>query len=242
MRLPFSADEFLGVFERYNAAVWPAQWLLLGAALVVLAMVVRSPGHAWRRVAAFLALLWAWTAVAYHFLFFSRLTPAAWLFGGVFVVQAALLAYSAFGARHVRFAGRHARSPGTELAGWAIVVYAVAVYPMMSMMLGHEYPRGPTFGLPCPTVLLTLGVLVLALPTAPWWLFVVPALWAMVGISAALQLGMREDFALPVAAAAAIALLLRARAHARHGAHGGDASRPRAAAHSRPMASRKMRA
>jgi hypothetical protein len=239
MRLPFTADEFLGVFERYNAAVWPAQWLLLAVALVALVMVIRSPGHAWRGVAAFLALLSAWTAVAYHFLFFTRLTPGAWLFGGAFLVQAALLAASAFGARHVRFAGRNDRSPGTHLAGWAIVVYALAVYPMVSMMLGHEYPRSPTFGLPCPTVLLTLGVLVLALPTAPWWLFVVPTLWAMVGTSAALQLGMREDFALPVAAAAAIALLLRGRARARHG---GDGGHPRPAAHSRPMASRKMRA
>ena len=29
MRLPFTIDQFLDVFRRYNLAVWQAQWVLV---------------------------------------------------------------------------------------------------------------------------------------------------------------------------------------------------------------------
>ena len=29
MRLPFTIDQFLDVFRRYNLAVWPAQWVVV---------------------------------------------------------------------------------------------------------------------------------------------------------------------------------------------------------------------
>ena len=37
MRLPFTIDQFLDVFSRYNVAVWPAQWGL--AAIQNLALI-----------------------------------------------------------------------------------------------------------------------------------------------------------------------------------------------------------
>lgn len=235
MRLPFTADEFLDVFRRYNEAVWPAQWALAAAALVIVALVVRAGPHAWRWAAATLALLWAWTAVAYHFAFFVRLTPAAWVFGAAFLVQAALLAAAAVRPAGVRFGSHRGRSAFAELAGWAIVVYALMIYPMLGYLLGHEYPASPTFGAPCPTTLLTLGVLALALPSVPRRLFVIPVLWSVVATAAALGLGMREDLGLPVAAALAVVAVVRRHRHdAPH-----DRSHP---PQSRRMAPRKMRA
>jgi lipopolysaccharide export LptBFGC system permease protein LptF len=70
MQMPFSAEQFFGVFRSYNLAVWPAQPLLLALALLAFALVLvsaRSP-NAWASavVSAILALLWAWTALAYH--------------------------------------------------------------------------------------------------------------------------------------------------------------------------------
>lgn len=48
MNLPFTTDEFLGVFARYNEAVWPAQYLLNAVALVGVALILgrrRRAGH-----------------------------------------------------------------------------------------------------------------------------------------------------------------------------------------------------
>ena len=56
--------------------------------IVVVALVVGGrPSHS-RWIVAILALFWGWMAVAYHFAYFARINPAAWLFAGLFLVQA----------------------------------------------------------------------------------------------------------------------------------------------------------
>jgi len=57
-----------------------------------------------------------------------------------------------------------------------------------------------TFGVPCPTTLLTLGLLLIAEPSS-WALAAIPIAWALVGGSAALLLGVKADLMLFVAAA-----------------------------------------
>jgi hypothetical protein len=85
--------------------------------------------------------------------------------------------------------------------------YALAVYPLFGWSLGHRYPSSPTFGVPCPTTIATLGLLVWLSPPPPWWLLVVPLLWVVVGSSAAFALGIREDIGLLVAGVTASAWL-----------------------------------
>jgi len=92
MQLPFTLEQFLDVFRRYNESVGiaPIALTLLGAAAAGLAWSL----HAWRHrvIAAILALLSLWTGVEYHWAFFTKINPAAWFFGALFVAQAALLA------------------------------------------------------------------------------------------------------------------------------------------------------
>lgn len=76
------------------------------------------------------------------------------------------------------------------------------------MAAGHRYPVTPTFGLPCPTTILTIGLLAwTGFRTSPA-LWIVPLLWTMVGGSAATLLGMHEDLALPVAGVVGAGVLL----------------------------------
>lgn len=94
--LPFTHDQFLGVFAACNEAVWPAQVVAyLAAALALLAVALRRPWSG-AFVAAVLALLWAWTGVACHGLHFSTIDAAARLFAGAFVLQAIALAWWAW--------------------------------------------------------------------------------------------------------------------------------------------------
>ena len=60
----------------------------------------------------------------------------------------------------------------------------------------------PTFGVPCPTVLLTAGFLLAATPSAARVALVVPVVWSFLGGSAAFLLGIWADLALPLAGAA----------------------------------------
>ena len=89
------------------------------------------------------------------------------------------------------------------------VAYAMVIYPLLGWAFGHVYPAAPVFGVaPCPTTIFTFGVLLLARPAAPAWLFVIPVIWSVIGGSAALLLGVREDFGLIAAGLAAILVLL----------------------------------
>lgn len=192
MSLPFSHAQFFEVFQRYNEAVWPAQ-LVLGLFALAAAALLFVPGGG-RAVSAILAALWAWMAIAYHFAFFRAINPAATLFGVMFLAGAA-----AFGWSRLRFGW-----PGAARGafGIALIVYALAVYPVLGAMLGQQYPAAPTFGLPCPTTLFTAGVLLFLQPPYPRHVLIVPFLWTLVGASAAVLLGVPQDFGLVVAALA----------------------------------------
>lgn len=209
MQLPFSLEQFLDAFRRYNEAVWPAQWILtaLGIAAVVLAL-GRAP-HAGRIVGGVLALLWLWMGAVYHLVFFRPINPAAAAFGALFLVQAALLAW--LGAWRGALSFR-VRRDAAGLLGALVILYALVLYPAIGYALGHRFPAAPTFGVPCPTTILTFGLLLWTVPPVPRRLLVVPALWALIGTTAAAELGMREDFGLSVAAiVATIAILTRGR-------------------------------
>jgi Family of unknown function (DUF6064) len=204
MRIPFTVEQFLDVFVRFNEAIWPAQLgaYALGALALVLAL--RGRGRPGKAVPLLLAGAWAFVGAGYHILFFSPVNPVAKVFGTAFLIQAALFAW-------VGLRGRLAFGwSGTprSFVGLALVAYAMVVYPLLGALSGHGYPRAPMFGVtPCPTTIFTFGVLLLAEGAVPAWLLVLPTLWAVVGVSAAVQLGVREDLGLVVAAVLAAAFL-----------------------------------
>ena len=85
-------------------------------------------------------------------------------------------------------------------------------YPALGDALGHRYPAAPTFGLPCPTTIFTIGLLLWAAHRMPRAVLVIPIVWAVFGFQAAVFLGVREDLGLLVAGASAAMLLFPKRA------------------------------
>lgn len=190
MRLPFSQAEFLHAFGAYNAALWPAAAVLWVASVIALVLVLRG-GRLDRGIATLLAVHWAWAGIAYHLAFFARINPAARLFAGLFLIQAALFAWAAAAPGRLHYA--FARTP-RHIIGAALAAYGLA-YPLLAAVLVHSYPRTPTFGVPCPTALFTAGLLLMAHPVGRW-LMVIPVLWSGIGGSAAVFLGVATDFVL----------------------------------------------
>jgi FtsH-binding integral membrane protein len=202
--LPFSREQFMAVFAAYNEAVWPAQWLLMAAAVACLLLVRAGTLRASRAACAILAFFWAWMAVAYHWAHFARINGAAHLFAAFSLAAAALFAWAGIRGR-VRF------SLASHTAPWGLllVVLALAGYPIASHLVGHHYPETPTFGLPCPTTIFTLGMLLFSVAPVPRAVLAVPLLWAAVGTTGAFTLAMYEDFALLFAGLLALLLQLK---------------------------------
>jgi hypothetical protein len=194
MQLPFTRDQFFDLFAAYNEALWPAAvalWIA-SAVIVALRLSARRPQDRW--ISALLFGHWAWSALAYHVAFFTRINPAAWLFAALFLGEAVLFFHVGLIQRRLSFAPW-----GTAWAplAWGLIAYSLA-YPAINAIDHLSLIRIPTFGLPCPTTIFTAGVLMLATPRS-WSLSTVPVIWSAIGGSAALLLGVHADVALPIA-------------------------------------------
>ena len=203
--MPFTSTEFFDVFSRYNAAVWPAQLALvmLGAAAVLFARL--STPRASIAASMVLGALWIWMGVAYHLAFFSAINPLAPVFAAAFLAEGLMILVAGAWRRRIEL---QVHGDAISVVAIAIIVYALLGYPVLGYFLGHRYPAAPTFGVPCPTTIFSFGLFLLARPRVPRMLLIIPALWAVVATSAAVSLGMVEDFGLPVAALIAIGVSL----------------------------------
>lgn len=217
MKLPFTRDEFLGVFARYNEAVWPAQFVLVALAMLAVFALIRRWPQANRIASVTLGLLWLWSGLVYHLLFFSRINRLAIAFGVLFLIQSCLWLGGGVGRSGLRFDMRVARARRT--LGALIIAYSLVIYPLLGIAFGHAWPDAPTFGAPCPVVLFTFGLLVWGGASPPKVLLIVPLAWAVMGTTAAIQLTMYEDWGLLISGVIAALVLLPRRRQMRHGVH-----------------------
>ena len=204
--LPFTIDQFLRVFEQYNQAIWPMHIVtyLLGFAAITLA--ITKVRYSDQIISVILACFWAWMGIVYHLMYFSTINGAAIGFGILFILQAVL--WLVFGIVRPKLSFQLTNSP-YALTGVVLIVYAMVVYPLLGTLLGHGYPRSPSFGVaPCPTTIFTFGLLLWTTARVPKWVLIIPFMWSLLGFSAALSLGVREDFGLIVAGVLSVALLL----------------------------------
>ena len=203
MTLPFTPEQFFEVFAAYNRSLGIfalGLWLYALAGALILA---RSRDRG-RFIAGLLAVQWAWAALAYHVTFFSSINPAAWLFAGLFLMQSALFAWLGVAREQLHFS-----STGSwrHFAAWLLIVYAL-IYPVVVQVDGHRFPEAPTFGVPCPTTILTIGFLFAADPPWPRAVALIPLIWAIIGGSAAVLLRVHADVMLWAAGIGLIAYLL----------------------------------
>jgi Family of unknown function (DUF6064) len=190
MNLPFSHEAFLDVFGAYNSLLWPAVVLLWIITAALVWRWVHKGRITGRQIFALLAVHWAWSGVVYHWFFFRRINAAAGVFAVLFVMQAIIFTCLAATSR----AHFDVRMRLRDVLGVALVCYGL-VYPLVVLAVGFRYPRMPLFGVPCPTTLVTAGFLLTSVGI-PRFVKLVPALWAIIGSSAAIVLDIQPDFAL----------------------------------------------
>jgi len=206
MDLPFTTEQFLAVFERYNLAIWPLQIVAYALGLIAVALAYRPVRASGRIICAILAIFWLWMGAVYHLAYFSEINGAAIVFGALFVVQGVLwLLVGVVRPRIVFRAGLSASS----MVGASLILYAVVAYPIIGTLLGHGFPRSPSFGVaPCPTTIFTFGLLLWTRARPPTYVLAIPLIWSAIGFSAAFTLGIYEDIGLPIAGVLGTTLLL----------------------------------
>jgi hypothetical protein len=204
--LPFTIDQFYGVFEQYNQAIWPIHIVayILGIAAIILT--VKKTRYSDQAISVILACFWAWMGIVYHLMYFRTINGAALGFGVLFIIQA--IVWLVFGVIRPKFSFQLDTNP-FALTGIILIVYAMLVYPILGTLLGHGYPRSPSFGVaPCPTTIFSFGLLLLTTAKVPKSVLVIAFLWSLLGFTASFLLGVREDIGLVVAGVLSVGLLL----------------------------------
>jgi len=205
MKTPFSAEQFIEVFRIYNESVFPAQIILFAISLVVIYLVFKPTSISNKIISSVLAFFWLWMGVVYHLVFFTTINKAAYLFGAIFTLQSILfLTYGVFQTKlSFKFSFDIVGTTGLILNFFALVVY-----PILGYVFGHSYPSSPTFGLPCPTTIFTLGLLLLMDKKCPVAILIIPFVWSVIGFTAAFNFGIYEDTGLLVSGLLAVPMIL----------------------------------
>ncbi len=196
--LPFSRATYYRLFALHNEALWPAPIVTLALGFGILGLLGLAPRGHGRAVAALLAGCWLWVAWAFHLERYEPINPAAPYFAAAFALEALLLVWIGVvrgGLRLRTGRGLHA------YAGLALVLLALTIEPPVGVLAGRAWPEVALFGLaPDPTVVATLGLLLLAPNRASWVLLPIPVLWCAVNGAIAWTLEAWDGAVAPIAA------------------------------------------
>ncbi len=194
--LMFSGRSYYRLIESYNAAIWPAHFLVLVSGVIVIAAIARPRQNLQRSAALVLAAAWGWVAWAYHLERYAEINTAAPYFAATFAVQALLLCWLAFKPGNA--------APAPQPLALGLTGLSIFVSPLLALARDNgEWRQAEVFGIaPDPTVVATLGVLLAWRAPAIFWL--IPVLWCLVSGATLMELKINHAWLLPVLALTAV--------------------------------------
>jgi hypothetical protein len=202
--LLFSPRTYHRLFELYNAAIFPAQALVLGLGLSIPAWIRRGSEARRRAIPAILAACWLFIAIVFLALRYAAINFAAVYVAWAFGVEAALLAWVGIARGGLEFDWP---SEPFSRAGMVLFAFALVVEPCIGRALGRGWNQVELFGVaPDPTAVGTLGILLVARGRGRWVLMVVPVTWCLTTGAFLSAMEAPDAWVAPLAAVLAAAL------------------------------------
>lgn len=204
MKIPFTTEQFFEIIEKYNQTVFPAQLIAILLAILSIILLHSKKKSKHNLIGGFLGILWIWIGIAYHFVFFTEINKAAFVFGGLFVLQGLFFLIETFFRKKLefKFSGKW-----MDYIAYFFIIFGIVIYPILLFYLENSLESIITLGLPCPSTILTFGFLMFASSRLSKYLLIIPTLWTIVGTSAAINFGVYPDYLMPVSALIAIIYL-----------------------------------
>jgi hypothetical protein len=174
--LLFSPRVYWRMFELHNATLWPLQLLTLAAGVLLILLVAwPSRGHG-RWIAFILAVIWAFVGWSFLWSRYATINWAAAYVAPAFAVEALLLLVAGALPGDLTF---ERRGPAAW-AGYLLFAFALAGQPLLGPLQGRVWASSEIFGIaPDPTVIGTLGLLLLAPGKLLPLLLPIPVLWCL---------------------------------------------------------------
>jgi hypothetical protein len=140
----------------------------------------------------------------YHIIYFSSINTAAYIFGGLFILQGLIFIYSGLIKKNIVF---EYRNDIYGAAGWILIIYGLIIYPLIGYMAGHHYPMAPELSAPCPTTIFTFGILLFTTKISKW-ILIIPFVWSILGFSAATNLSVPQDYGLIISGLVCVIMII----------------------------------
>lgn len=196
MKMPFTTEQFLNAFEQYNRAVFPGQIIVLIIGFGALIFLHSEMADRSKLIGGFLGGLWIWTGLIYHIIFFSEINKGAFAFGCFFALEGIFLLLSTFRNKLVF----SFKSGWKDTIGYFFILFGLVIYPILSFFMQGSFITTISLGLPCPSTIFTFGFFILAGKKFPKYLLIIPSVWAIIGLSAAINFGVYPDFMILISA------------------------------------------
>lgn len=203
MNIPFTKEDFFNVFIDYNIFVFPFQIILLLIGLTLLFLINSKYKGVNILIITYLSFLFAWIGVIYFFNFFSSINPGAKIFGSLFIIQSALLIFNIFKRNVLEFTYE---KNNKHIIGVSFVILGLIVYPIIGILIEGSFSKIISVGLPCPTIIIFYGFILLTKKTLPKYLLIIPTIWAIIGTTAVFNFSVYQDILLIVVAVITIVL------------------------------------
>lgn len=205
MKIPFTTEQFFQIIEKYNLAVFPAQLIIIILGVLTLVFLHSKKPELQSLIGGFIAILWIWTGIVYHLMFFTAINKPAYFFGAIFIIQGLLLLYETFVSKKLQFSFK---GQTIDYVAYFFIIFGLAIYPVLIYFPEKDINTTITLGLPCPTTILTFGFLMLTKTKFPKYLLIIPAIWTVIGTTAAFNFGVYPDYMIMISALVAIIYLL----------------------------------
>lgn len=206
MKMPFTTEQFFAVIEKYNVTMFPFQIIILLLGIVCLFFLHSKLLAKDKLIGLYIGILWIWIGIAYHLAFFTEINKAAYLFGGIFILQGLLILFNTFIKNRLAFTFTFQIK---DYLGFFFILYGLIIYPIISYLVEGSFEKTIIMGLPCPSTIFTFGLFMLTNNKFPKYLLIIPSLWAVVGLSAAINIGVFQDVMILIAALTADIILIR---------------------------------
>ncbi len=205
MNIPFTVNQFFDVFRIYNTAIWPIHIVAYLLGIIALVLAIRPFRFSSQIIAGILATFWIWMGVFYHIIYFSSINPVAKIFGFFYILQGILFVIIGIVFRKLSF---RLSFNFNSIIGAIFILYAMVFYSLLGLSFGHSYPYAPMYGVaPCPTTIFTFGLLLWTTAVVPSYLLIIPLIWSIIGMSAAISLNVPQDYGLAIAGVAGTILV-----------------------------------
>lgn len=189
--LLFSAHTYYRLFELYNRALWPAQIVALALGAIMLGCLFSHATWRGRAVTAMLGACWLWVAWAFLLERYASINWPARYFALGFAIEALLLLWAGVvpdgmppatpAQTLAQTLARTRVQSAARVAGVGLILFALILQPLIGPLLGRTWLQAEIFGMaPDPTVLATLGVLLLVEHRRRWPLMIIPLLWCLI--------------------------------------------------------------